>query len=152
MIDRPPPSRGSWAFAAAGSLLLLTALVANEWVLGGWLTFDGTRAFVVGDYVTPSSGEYAGQLGPWTLLVSAAGLDPRSGVVKGAHVGLGLLWLGTVVAFAARWPRARWLAVVCAILSLWYLPMGTVIGVAMLLLQGMVLRTGRNQRGDTPRL
>jgi hypothetical protein len=31
---------------------------------GGWMTFDGARALIVGDYVTPSSGEYAGQLGP----------------------------------------------------------------------------------------
>lgn len=121
-------------------------------LLGGWLTFDGTRAFVVGEYVTPSSGEYAGQLGPWSHLVAAAGLNPRSNVVKGIHVGLGLLWLGTVVAIAARWSRARWLAVGCAILSLWYLPMGTVVGVVTLLLPGAVLRAGRNERGGTPRL
>lgn len=32
-------------------------------ILGSWLLFDGTRALVVGDYVTPRSGKYAGQLG-----------------------------------------------------------------------------------------
>jgi hypothetical protein len=41
VIERPPASRASWPFVAAGSLLILSALVANEWVLGGWLTWAG---------------------------------------------------------------------------------------------------------------
>ncbi len=42
---------------------------------GGWLAFDGGRALIVGDYVTPSSGPSAGQLGPWSKVVSALGID-----------------------------------------------------------------------------
>ena len=30
---------------------------------GGWLAFDGGHALVVGDYVTPRTGRFAGQLG-----------------------------------------------------------------------------------------
>ena len=33
-------------------------------VEAGWMVFDGTRALVVGDYVTPSSEEHAGEPGP----------------------------------------------------------------------------------------
>lgn len=47
-------------------------------VNAGWMLFDGSRALVVGDYVTPSTGEYARQLGPWATLVEAVGLDPCS--------------------------------------------------------------------------
>jgi len=35
-------------------------------VEAGWMLFDGSRALIVGDYVTAKSGPYAGQLGPWT--------------------------------------------------------------------------------------
>ena len=44
----------------------------------GWMVFDGTRALIVGDYFTQQNGEFAGQLGPWSYLVQAIGLDPRS--------------------------------------------------------------------------
>jgi len=39
----------------------------------GWMVFDGLRALIVGDYVTPKSGEYAGQLGTWSNVVKAIG-------------------------------------------------------------------------------
>jgi hypothetical protein len=42
-----------------------------------WMLFDGTRALILGDYVTPKSGEYAGRLGPWSILVKAIGIEPR---------------------------------------------------------------------------
>lgn len=55
--------------------LLAVALALIE---SGWMAFDGMRALLVGDYVTPRSGPYAGQLGPWARLVSAVGIEPRS--------------------------------------------------------------------------
>src|SRR5688572_4217153 len=109
-------------------------VVALGVILGGWLTFDGLRAFVVGDYVTLSSGQYAGQLGPWSKLVTAIGLDPRSPAMKTVHVGLGLLWLAAVGCFAARMPWAWWAVAGCAVASLWYLPIGTLIAVLELVL------------------
>jgi hypothetical protein len=39
-------------------IVLLVAFTA------GWMLFDGTRALIVGDYVTPKTGKYAGRLGP----------------------------------------------------------------------------------------
>ena len=61
----------------------------KDWVIvilvaftAGWMLFDGTRALIVGDYVTPASGEYAGQLGPWSNLVKADGIEPLSTLMK----------------------------------------------------------------------
>ncbi len=101
---------------------------------GGWLAFDGGRALVVGDYITPSSGPFAGQLGPWSKVVSAVGIEPRSTLMKLIHLGLGLMWLGVMVCFALgiSWAWAGML--VCAILGLWYLPLGTVLSALQIML------------------
>ena len=112
-----------------GWLVVVLALL-----LGGWLTFDGCRALVIGDYVTPRSGAYAGQLGPWAKLVSAVGLDPRSTGVKATHVLLGIAWLVGATAFAIRAPWAWTGLMACAVLSLWYLPFGTLIAVVQIVL------------------
>lgn len=98
-------------------------------ILGGWLAFDGSRALVVGDYVTPSSGEYAGRLGPWASVVSAVGIEPRSTLMKAIHVLLGGAWLAAMVGYAmsATWARAGLLT--CAVASLWYLPFGTLLSI-----------------------
>jgi hypothetical protein len=100
------------------------------------MALDGTRAFVVGDYVTPRTGPYAGKLGPWANLVSAAGINPRSPAMKAAHVVLGIGWLAAAACFAARLPWAGWAIAGCGAASLWYLPFGTVIGIVQL---GLIL-------------
>lgn len=104
-------------------------VVTIAFILGGWLAFDGGRALVVGDYVTPSSGEYAGRLGPWASVVSAVGIEPRSTLMKSIHVLLGGAWLVAMVGFAmsASWARAGLLT--CAVASLWYLPFGTLLSI-----------------------
>jgi hypothetical protein len=107
---------------------------------GAWLTFDGSRALIVGDYITPSSGDYAGQLGPWSKVVAAIGIAPRSTLMKAIHVGLGLAWLVCTVAFIVRMPWAWSGMLTCAVLSLWYLPFGTLFGIiqiVLLLMPGM---------------
>lgn len=93
----------------------------------GWMVFDGTRALTVGDYVTPSEGEHAGQLGPWASVVSAVGIEPRSTGMKIAFVAFGSLWLIATVLFVLRVPGAVWGMLAAAVLSLWYLPVGTVL-------------------------
>jgi hypothetical protein len=99
---------------------------------GGWMLFDGTRALVVGDFVTPKQGAYAGQLGPWSHLVSAVGLDPRSAAVKLVFVCYGLAYLLALAAFLLHLSGA-WLAVlVLAIAGLWYLPIGTLTNLAVI--------------------
>ena len=100
----------------------------------GYMAFDGARALVVGDYITPGSGEYAGQLGPWAKVVEAAGVDPRSTGMKWGFVGYGVLALLACLAFALGLPGSWWGMLIMAALGLWYLPFGTVTGVIAIVL------------------
>jgi hypothetical protein len=104
---------------------------------GLFMTFDGLRALTVGDYLTPTTGPYAGQLGPWSGVVSAVGLVPRSSMMKVIFVVFGLSWVGVTAAFVRR---TRWSAGALAglaVATLWYLPVGTVVSV--LVLAGLAL-------------
>jgi hypothetical protein len=107
---------------------------------GGWLALDGGRTLVVGDYLTPRSGQYAGQLGPWAKVVSAVGIQPRSTLMKSIHLILGTVWLVVMICFALRMPWAWSGMLVCAVLGLWYLPFGTplsIIQIGLLLLPSL---------------
>ena len=102
--------------------------------IGGWMTFDGIRALATGDYTTARSGTYAGQLGPWSRVVSALGLDPRGQPIKCLHVALGVFWLLAMLTFAFKPALGWWTLLVGSIFSLWYLPIGTVLSVIELCL------------------
>lgn len=109
----------------------------------GWMAFDGARALIVGDYVTPSSGEYAGQLGPWANLVAAAGIEPRSTLMKTIFVVYGVFWL-IVISFFAQKQRWAWTAMlIAAVGSLWYLPFGTVSSMIQIALLVLIWRNNR---------
>ena len=105
-------------------------LLANS----GYMIFDGIHAFATGDYVTPKSGAYAGQLGPWSKVVEAAGLDPRSNLVKGFFIFQGVATLALLVCYLLRVTWAKTALKIAALAELWYLPMGTVNGVLVLVL------------------
>ncbi len=111
-----------------GWVVLVLALIE-----GGWLAFDGGRAIVVGDYVTPKSGQYAGQLGPWAKVVSAVGIEPRSTLMKSIHLVLGLAWIVVMICFALGLPWAWSGMLACAVLGLWYLPFGTILSVIQII-------------------
>ncbi len=109
-------------------------VVALAFVEGGWLAFDGSMALLSGDYVTPKSGPHAGQLGPWSKVVAAVGIPPRSTLMKSIHVFLGVVWLAVIVCFALRQHWA-WLGMlICAMAGLWYLPFGTLMSVIQIVL------------------
>lgn len=101
---------------------------------GGWLAFDGSRALLVGDYITPHSGRFAGQLGPWSKLVSAVGIEPRSTLMKSIHAVIGAAWLVMIIAFILGAGWAWWGMLGCAIAALWYAPVGTVLSVVQIIL------------------
>ena len=107
---------------------LLVALVIFN---ASWMAFDGATALLTGDYVTPGG---SGQLGPWSHLVEAVGIDPRSFLMKVSFVTYGAAALAILGAFlhGARW---AWRAVlITAILGLWYLPFGTLINLIVIVL------------------
>lgn len=112
--------------------------------LGGWFAFEGGRALVVGDYITPKSGRYAGQLGPWHHLVKAVGIEPRSTLMKAIFLGYGLVWLVVAVGFAAGTARPWWWGMlILAVGALWYLPFGTLIALVQIVLLIVIRRSGR---------
>jgi hypothetical protein len=100
----------------------------------GWMAFDGSRALVVGDFITPSSGPSAGQLGPWRHVVERVGVNPRGTAMKLIFAVYGWAWLAIAVGFArgATW---SWSAMAVASLgALWFLPLGTVLSAVQLTL------------------
>ena len=103
-------------------------------VQGGYMLFDGMRALLLGDYLTPSRGEYAGRLGPWANLVSAVGVDPRSAATKLAFVLYGIAWIAGVAGFVAGRPWAWTAMLVLAVATLWYVSAGTAIGLAVIVI------------------
>jgi hypothetical protein len=107
---------------------------------GGWLAFDGGRALIVGDYVTASSGPRAGQLGPWSRVVSAFGFEPRSTSIKVLHLVLGIAWLASAVMFWLHPVEGRRAILMCSLASLWYLPIGTILSVIEIVLLAMLHR------------
>ena len=109
----------------------------------GWMLFDGTRAFVVGDFVTATTGPHAGELGPWTHVVEAVGIEPRSALMKGIFVACGGTWLAITVAFALRMQRSWAGMLAAAVATLWFLPIGTVFSALQIALLLAMPRTAR---------
>ena len=110
--------------------------------VGGWFAFEGGRALLVGDYITPKSGQRAGQLGPWSKVVSAVGIEPCSTLMKSIFLAYGVLWLAVIVCFILKLQWAWWAMLLAAAGSLWYLPFGTLLGVVQIIVLLMpALRT-----------
>jgi len=100
---------------------------------GLFMAFDGLRALIIGDYLTPTTGPFAGQLGPWSRVVNAVGIAPRSMMMKVTFVLFGAAWLWANAGFLRR---ARWSAgalATLAVATLWYLPVGTIVSVLILI-------------------
>jgi hypothetical protein len=114
-----------WSKWVVGALAFITA---------GWMAYDGSRALIVGDYATPKSGAYAGQLGPWSKLVTAAGIAPRSTLMKAIFAIYGFAWLIITIFFVLKFSWARWAMIVAAIGALWYLPFGTLLSIIQIFL------------------
>ena len=118
-------------------------IVALGLIEGCWMAFDGTRALTLGDYVTPSGGAHAGQLGPWHYVVSAVGIPPRSAAMKLIFVAYGIAWISIAFGLASRSEWAWRAMLIAALATLWYLPVGTIFGVLQLVGLLWIRRLGR---------
>lgn len=99
---------------------------------GLWMLIDGVYVIANGKYIGPE------KPGPWASVVGLTGIDVfRLGPV---FVIYGLAWLVFAVAIfnGANW--ARTMGLVLPILTLWYLPFGTLISIVILSLLIFVLR------------
>ena len=99
------------------ALILLTLSV------GGYMLVDGTRNVLTGTYFGPS-------LGPWSTLVRAVGIDPQH--FGGVFVVLGLAWFAALAGLLARQWWGVGAASAVGVLTLWYLPVGTVLSAVYL--------------------
>jgi hypothetical protein len=111
--------------------LLILAFTLTE---AGWLAFDGTRALIVGQFITPTSGPYAGQVGPWRHLVRRVGLNPTGTPMKVVFAVFGWAWLLVAAGFAAGKPWSWAAMLVAATGTLWFLPFGTICSIVQIIL------------------
>src|SRR5574342_1422353 len=107
-----------------GIMFMNWIVVVLVMLTAGWMLFDGIRALIVGDYVTPRTGQYAGQLGPWSNLVKAIGIEPRSTLMKSIFVAYGLIALAVALCFAFGLSWSRGAMIIACISGLWFLPVG----------------------------
>lgn len=122
--------------------MLRWVVIALLGIVGGFMVFDGARALVVGEYLTPRTGEYAAQLGPWTKPVEAVGIDPRSTSMKVGFILLGVIHLsGAAVLVFEVDGAAAYLPLVAATMGLWYLTVGAILdGLAVAIILSSSLR------------
>ena len=125
----------------AGIISFDMSLHWSAWVVaglvllnGGWMAFDGGRALVVGDYVTPESGPRAGMLGPWSRIAESVGVGARSNLMRWTFLLYGLVYVTVTAAFLLGVSTAWWGILVVAGLGLWYIPFGTLINVIVMIL------------------
>lgn len=99
-----------------------------------YMAIDGSRALVKGDYMRPSQGAYAGQLGPWSQLVKSYGIEPESTTMKTIFVVWGICGIVITVCFAVGLTWAWKAILLFNVLSLWYLFVGTACSSLQILL------------------
>ena len=93
-------------------------------VNGLWMLIDGIYVISTGKYIGPE------KPGPWASLIGMTGVDVfKFGPV---FVLFGVAWLAFVTAFWFDRPWAKMLGIVLSILTLWYLPFGTLISIVLL--------------------
>ena len=115
-------------------MLLRIGLVLVAAVEGGFMLADGVRNLLTGTYFG------GGALGPWSGLVAATGLDPHH--FGAVFVLLGLGWFVAVTGLLTRAPWGWWASFTAGVLTLWYMPVGTVLAVVWLGLLVLFTRAG----------
>ena len=89
------------------------------------MLIDGIYVLMNGKYIGPE------KPGPWASVVSVTGVDVfKLGPV---FVLYGLAWIAFVILFWSDKPSARAFGIVLSVLSLWYLPFGTLISLIVLI-------------------
>ncbi len=102
-------------------------------ITGGYQVADGIHVLATGVYMGPATP------GMWRHVLGAAGIDPY-GFGPG-FVVLGVCWLVALASLlATRSGPAWWSLLAVAVLTLWYLPVGTLTALASI----VVLIAGRD--------
>ena len=100
------------------------AIIGLSLINGLWMLVDGIYVLTRGKYIGPE------KPGPWASVVGLTGVDVfKLGPV---FVLFGLAWLTFVGAFWFDQPWSRTFGIALSVLTLWYLPFGTLIAVIVL--------------------
>ncbi|MFL6466613.1 MAG: hypothetical protein ACJ72Z_01505 [Pyrinomonadaceae bacterium] len=91
---------------------------------GLWMLIDGVYVLLNGKYIGPE------KPGPWASLLSFTGVDVFN--LGPMFIGFGIAWLVFVFGLFAESSWAYWWGIIVALLTLWYLPFGTLISLIVL--------------------
>lgn len=91
---------------------------------GLWMLIDGIYVIANGKYIGPE------KPGPWAAILSLSGVDVFK--LGPLFIGFGLAWLVFGGAFMSDASGAKTFGLVLSVLTLWYLPFGTVISIIVI--------------------
>ena len=92
---------------------------------GLWMLIDGIYVLANGKFIGPE------KPGPWAALMALTGVDVFK--MGPLFVLFGIAWLSFVGALLTGVPWARNFGLVLSVLTLWYLPFGTLISLVVLI-------------------
>jgi hypothetical protein len=100
--------------------VILTVLAL---ITGGYQVMDGIHVLATGVYMGSATP------GPWRHVIDATGIDPMD--FGPGFVLLGVCWLVAIAMLLSTSSRRAWWALlIIAVLTVWYLPVGTLTAVA----------------------
>ena len=88
------------------------------------MLIDGTYVIANGKYIGPE------KPGPWASALSITGVDVFK--LGPMFIGFGIAWLAFVFGFWSEAWWARTVGLILSVLTLWYLPFGTIISIVVL--------------------
>jgi hypothetical protein len=91
---------------------------------GGYMLLDGIYVMIKGKYIGPE------KPGPWSNIFSSLDIDVFK--LGPLFIVFGLLWLIWLYRLWSNPGRARNLGIIVCILTLWYLPVGTLLSLIIL--------------------
>lgn len=100
------------------------AVLVLSLINGLWMLIDGVHVIANGKYIGPE------KPGPWASLIGLTGVDVFK--LGPLFVSFGIAWLAFAAALFGNAAWARNFGILLAILTLWYLPFGTLISIVVL--------------------
>lgn|GEM_PF-600004 len=109
-----------------GRRILQIIVIGLVGLNAGYMVYDAFGALINGDYIRPTDGEYAGQLGPWTMFAGLANIDPMSTLMKSVFLILGSIGLLGLLLYIVKPRLGSTVLLLFCFLTLWNLIFGSI--------------------------